>query len=221
MHRVLTVVLTIRRSIRLCADPVVSRNPGTAGGLPSARYRGSIQPAVRQRVSSGTQNQTLCAILFLRLEVLAQRANRVSETDDGMIRVVRSARVAVPADVAWSYVTDTSKLDSWWDARLVSAELAGPMGRSANTSRFANGPWVTLDVVEVDAPTRTVRLSVRLPLGMTNDVTVAILPLEPNRCTIGFRWQYALRVARCLLTKWDLLAAQRFVTQDVTRNLVV
>jgi hypothetical protein len=103
-----------------------------------------------------------------------------------MIRACPLADVGVSADVAWSFVTDTSKLDSWWDARLVSAEPAGPMAVGQHIEARANGLRVTLDVLEVDAPTRTVRLFVRLPLGMTNDMTVAIWALEPKRCAIGF-----------------------------------
>ena len=103
-----------------------------------------------------------------------------------MIRACPFGDVGVSADTAWSYVTDTSKLDSWWDARFVSAEPAGRMTVGQHLEARASGFRVTLDVLEVDPTTRTVRLFVHLPLGTTNDVTVAISPLGPNRCAIGF-----------------------------------
>ena len=56
-----------------------------------------------------------------------------------MIRACPFGEVGVSADVAWSYVTDTSKLDSWWDARLVSAEPAGPMAVGQHIEARANG----------------------------------------------------------------------------------
>ena len=103
-----------------------------------------------------------------------------------MIRACPFGQVDVSADAAWMYVTDPSKLDSWWDARLVSAEPPGPMTVGQHLEARANGLRVTLDVLEVDAPARTVRLFVRLPLGITNDMTMAITPLGQNRCVIGF-----------------------------------
>ena len=103
-----------------------------------------------------------------------------------MIRACPFGEVGVSADVAWAYVIDTSKLDSWWDARLVSAEPTGPMVVGQRIEARANGLRVTLDVLEVDAPSRTVRFLVRLPLGITDEVTVAISPVEPHRCAIGF-----------------------------------
>jgi hypothetical protein len=65
-----------------------------------------------------------------------------------MIRACPFGEVGVSADVAWSYVTDTSKLDSWWDARLVSAEPAGPMAVGQHIEARANGLRVTLDAVD-------------------------------------------------------------------------
>ena len=103
-----------------------------------------------------------------------------------MIRACPFGEVGVSADTAWSYVTDTSTLDSWWDARFVSAEPAGRMTVGQHLEARANGFRITLDVLEVDPTIRTVRLFVHLPLGMTNDVTVAISPLEPGRCAIAF-----------------------------------
>ena len=103
-----------------------------------------------------------------------------------MIRACPFGEAGVSADAAWSYVTETSKLDSWWDARMVSVVPAGPMTVGQHIEARANGLRITLDVLEVDASSRTVRLFVRLPLGITNDVTVSISPLQPNRCAIGF-----------------------------------
>ena len=103
-----------------------------------------------------------------------------------MIRACPFGEAAVTADAAWAYVTDTSKLDSWWDARLVSTQPPGPMTVGQHLEARANGLRVTLDVMEVDAPTRSVRLVVRLPLGMTNDMTIAISSVAENSCVIGF-----------------------------------
>ena len=103
-----------------------------------------------------------------------------------MIRACPFGDVGVSADAAWSYVTDTSKLDSWWDARLVSEEPQGPMTAGQHLEVRANRVRVKLDVLEVDPSNRTVRLFVRLPFGMTNDMTLAITPLDQSRCSIGF-----------------------------------
>jgi hypothetical protein len=103
-----------------------------------------------------------------------------------MIRACPFGEAAVTADAAWAYVTDTSQLDAWWDARLVSTQPPGRMTVGQHLEARANGLRVTLDVMEVDAPTRSVRLVVRLPLGMTNDMTIAISSVAENRCVIGF-----------------------------------
>ena len=69
-----------------------------------------------------------------------------------MIRACPFGEV-MSADVAWSHVTDPSKLDSWW-TRGQSVEPAGPMAVGQHIEARAMDFRVTLDVLEVDAPTR-------------------------------------------------------------------
>jgi hypothetical protein len=44
----------------------------------------------------------------------------------------------------------------------------------------------TWDVLEVDAAAHRLRLLIRVPFGIRNDETVAMAPLEADRCRISF-----------------------------------
>lgn len=93
-----------------------------------------------------------------------------------------------PIEVAWS-LFDPARLDSWWDATTRRIVPEGSLSAGQRIEAAA-GPFgifrVSADVLEVDPVARRIRMLIRLPFGMTNDETVTLAPLGPDRCRISF-----------------------------------
>ena len=93
-----------------------------------------------------------------------------------------------PIEVAWSLL-DPARLDEWWDAKTRRVTPAGPLspGQRLDLSTGAFGMFKsTFDVIAVDPVAHRLRAFIRLPFGITNDETVTIAPLGPDRCRISF-----------------------------------
>jgi len=106
------------------------------------------------------------------------------------VSVCPSAVVDAPVERVWALFTSPEGFDTWVDATLVAAEPEGP-ARPGQRLRLAARAFgrdlpVTIDVLEVDAERRRLRLLVDLPLGLVNDETVTMTDLGGGRTLVRF-----------------------------------
>src|SRR5262245_63760109 len=105
------------------------------------------------------------------------------------VSVCPGDEVNASADEVWSLLADPARLDVWWDARVRTATPPGPLAPGQHIEARAKGVFparVTLDVTAVDAATRRLQMTARLPFGVVDHATLTIAPLAPDRCFVRF-----------------------------------
>ena len=103
-----------------------------------------------------------------------------------MIRACPTDVVHAAADAAWALLRDPRALDAWWDARLVRATPEGPLSAGQHLEASASGLAVRFDVLEVDEAARQLRMHVELPLGIADEVTITVVPIDAGRCRVSY-----------------------------------
>lgn len=106
------------------------------------------------------------------------------------LSVCPAAVVDAPIERVWDLVTDPKSIDLWADATLVTVEPDGPVqpGQRLHLVTRALG-WsfaVTIEVLEVDAGRRRLRLLVTLLLGIVNDETITMAKAGEGRTAVRF-----------------------------------
>ncbi len=100
------------------------------------------------------------------------------------------ATVDASVEHVWSLLSDPSAYALWWDARtreVVPPGPARPGQRVLADSRALGRRWdVTVTVEAVDAQRHQIRLTTRLPLGITVFNTITCTPLDPASCRLSF-----------------------------------
>lgn len=98
--------------------------------------------------------------------------------------------IAAPLDEVWSLLIDPGKLDLWWDAKLQRVNPAGTMVPGQVIDAAPRGFFkkfrIGLAVKEVNYAWHRLSLVASLPLGITDHVTILCMPLDSNRCRVGF-----------------------------------
>lgn len=103
--------------------------------------------------------------------------------NDEIIEACPTDVAHAPAERVWERLVDPDRLD--WVARVVEAP-AGPL-RAGDRVRFAAslGLRLTWDVLAVE-PARRLALDITLPFGIANHMTIALAPIDAERCRITF-----------------------------------
>jgi hypothetical protein len=100
------------------------------------------------------------------------------------------AIVNAPAERVWSLLADPSRYALWWDASTRSITPPGPAQRGQRVevdSRAIGRRWnLTVTVEEVDAIRGAIRLTTKLPLGITVFNSIPCTALDPATCRITF-----------------------------------
>jgi len=100
------------------------------------------------------------------------------------------ATVRAPAERAWSFLADPSRYAMWWDAHnrsIIPAGPAQPGQRVEADTRALGKRWVvTITVEAVDEAQGAIRLTTRLPLGITVFNAITCTALDPATCRISF-----------------------------------
>jgi hypothetical protein len=106
------------------------------------------------------------------------------------LSVCPTARVEAPAERVWALLADPACFDSWWDARLVSAEPAGRAQAGqvirGRTRAFGREWPVSLRVLAVDPDRYQIDLATTLPFGLTMRNHIACSPLDEGSCRLSF-----------------------------------
>jgi hypothetical protein len=105
-----------------------------------------------------------------------------------VITVCPTTVAEAPADVVWRLL-EPAHLDEWWDAKTRSITPPGNMAVGQRVEA-RTGPLsvfkIAAAITEVDPAAHRVRIVVTMPFGVTNDETVTLTPLAPDRCRITF-----------------------------------
>jgi uncharacterized protein YndB with AHSA1/START domain len=100
------------------------------------------------------------------------------------------AVVEAPVEPVWDLLTAPGEFDSWTDARLVAAEPPGPARAGQRlrlvTRALGRAFRVDMNVLEVDAERRRLRLLIHLPFGLVNDETITLAPAGESRTIVRF-----------------------------------
>jgi len=100
------------------------------------------------------------------------------------------ATVNAPLERLWGLLSDPAGYALWWDARTRSIIPPGPARpgqRVQADSRALGRRWdVTVTVEAVDEARHNLRLTTRLPLGITVYNSITCTPLGPTACRISF-----------------------------------
>lgn len=90
----------------------------------------------------------------------------------------------------WAVLTETENYGQWWGAATLRVDPAGPArpGQTVQARGRALGrTWpVSVRVLGVDAPRRTLDLETVLPLGITVRNHIVCTPLGASRCRLSF-----------------------------------
>jgi hypothetical protein len=85
---------------------------------------------------------------------------------------------------------EPKRLDLWWDARVERAEPEGPLvaGQTLRGSSraFAHNFPLLWNIEEVDAANGRLRMTVHLPFGILNHVTLKVAPLDERTSRLSF-----------------------------------
>src|SRR5215471_7658479 len=106
------------------------------------------------------------------------------------LSVCPSAVVDASVERVWDLVTSPEGFDTWVDAAVVAAEPEGPAqpGQLIHLVTRALG-WgfaVSIEVREVDAQRRRLRLLIELPFGLTNDQVMTMADAGDGRTLVRF-----------------------------------
>jgi uncharacterized protein YndB with AHSA1/START domain len=100
------------------------------------------------------------------------------------------ATVNAPVERAWSLLADPAGYAAWWDAHTRAVLPPGPARpgqRVEADSRALGRSWdVTVIVQAVDEARHNLKLTTRLPLGITVYNSITCTPLDPSTCRVSF-----------------------------------
>ncbi len=100
------------------------------------------------------------------------------------------ATINAPVERAWSLLADPANYDRWWDAETRAVTPAGPgkVGQKifAQTKELGRQWDVNIVVEMVDQVEREIKLTTRLPFGITVHNHIRCVPLENTTCRVTF-----------------------------------
>ncbi len=100
------------------------------------------------------------------------------------------ATVDASVERVWSLLSDPAAYALWWDAHMREIVPPGParVGQTVLAdSRALGRRWdVRITVEAVDPQRHQLRLTSRLPLGITVLNSIACSPLDPASCRLSF-----------------------------------
>lgn len=106
------------------------------------------------------------------------------------VQACPTGEVAAPAAAVWWFLSHPKHLDAWWNACVERADPDGPLASGqqlqGSSRAFMHTFRLSWDVEEVDAARGLLRMTVHLPAGLVNHVTVKVSPVDARTSRLSF-----------------------------------
>jgi hypothetical protein len=109
--------------------------------------------------------------------------------------------VDAPVETVWALLTEPAGWSSFYDLRVIRVEPPGP-ARSGQRIVGESGPrWlhlaVTLTYTAIDVSQRSLRLEVRMPLGIAVREELSCSPISEGQCRVSYHCHFSLPSGWC------------------------